>query len=194
MTTIDDNIINADFPIVRAAREFLEQSSGVKFEGDHLERTPARFASMMRELNTAQPFNFTMFDNVEAVDEMVTVGPIEYYSLCAHHVIPFFGKAWISYIPGPRVAGISKLARTVKFFQRGLWVQEHLTNTIADFIVEQLDPLGVGVVMNGRHLCMEMRGVETPGASTTTSAMRGVYSDHTRLARQEFLTFIKESK
>lgn len=151
--------------------------------------TPKRWAKMMSELTTPKEFEFTTFDAGKN-QEMVIVTDIPYASICAHHLIPFFGKCHIAYIPRKKLAGLSKLPRTVKYFMRAPQVQEELTSQIADFLEQKLDPRGVAVVMKGEHLCMSLRGVETPGTLTVTSAMRGVFLDNSNNARQEFLRLI----
>ena len=176
---------------IDVAQELLVMTTGLDPQTDHGENTPQRFAQMLSDLTTRDEFSFTTFDNTEKVDEMITVRDIPFYTLCNHHVIPFFGKAHIAYIPQGKIAGLSKFARTVKYFAKGLWVQEHLTSEIADFLEDKLEPLGVAVVMEAEHLCMTMRGVQVPGAMTTTSAMRGVFLDPEKGARQEFLSLIK---
>jgi GTP cyclohydrolase I len=117
---------------------------------------------------------------------MVTVGPIPFYSLCEHHIVPFFGDAWVSYIPKGTVVGLSKLARVVDAYARRFQVQERLTEQVADAVWTHHDPVGVGVIVRARHLCMEMRGVRKPGAATTTTALRGRYLDDEKV-RSEFL-------
>lgn len=155
------------------------------------DRTAERFLNMLQELTTKPEFEFTTFESRH--DEMVTMGPIAFTSLCAHHVIPFMGTAHVAYIPQGKIAGLSKLARTVQYHMRGLWNQEDLTAAIADTLEERLEPLGVAVIMKAEHLCMTIRGAQSPGTMTTTSVMRGVFADHTRLARQEFLHFVNGS-
>jgi GTP cyclohydrolase I len=157
----------------------------------HMQDTPKRMAKMLWEMTHPEPFNFTTFPNENNVDEMVVVQDIPFYSLCQHHIVPFFGKAHVAYIPGSRVAGLSKFARCVQTTARGLWVQEHLGTAIADAMCEHLaDPVGVAVVLKAEHLCMAMRGVRTPGTVTTTSVMRGAFADHHKQARAEFLSLI----
>ncbi len=120
---------------------------------------------------------FTTFPTAGA-EEMVTLGPIPFVSLCAHHVLPFVGEAFVGYIPGKRLVGLSKIPRVVKFFARKLQMQERLTKEIANFLETELSPRGVIVLMKARHFCMEARGVETAGVITRTSAVRGIaYSD-----------------
>ena len=157
----------------------------------HKKDTPARLIKSLRQMTEREAFKFTSFPNDEGVDELITLGPIPFYTLCVHHVIPFFGNAWVSYVPTDRIAGLSKFARVVQWCAKGLWVQETLTKEIADIIEEELKPLGVGVVLKAEHLCMAARGVEVAGVITTTSAMRGVFADHDRTAKAEFMALIK---
>src|SRR3954468_4059713 len=122
--------------------------------------------------------------------EMVIVKDIDFYSLCEHHLLPFFGKCHVAYIPSTRVIGLSKIPRLVEVFSRRLQVQERLTNQIADTILEKLQPRGVAVVMEGTHLCMSMRGVEKQNSFAVTSAMHGIFRDKAR-TRMEFLELIR---
>ena len=123
-------------------------------------------------------------------DEMVIVRDIEFYSLCEHHMLPFFGKAHIAYIPKGKVIGLSKVARLVDVFARRLQVQERMTRQIADAIVEAIAPLGVAVILEAQHLCMMMRGVEKQGSMTTTSAMLGAFRESPQ-TRNELLSLIR---
>lgn len=160
---------------------------------EHKRDTPGRLIKSLRQMTEKEDFKFTSFliDPEDPIDEMITLGPIPFYTLCVHHVLPFFGEAWISYIPTDRIAGLSKFARVVKWCAKGLWVQETLTQAIAKIIDDELKPLGVGVVLKAEHLCMAMRGVEVAGVRTTTSTMKGVFADHNRTAKAEFLAMIK---
>lgn len=176
-------------------RRVLEHATGISQEDfihdPHLKDTPERWLKMMRELCTPEEFKFTTFDNEEKVNEMVVVSPVPFYSLCAHHVIPFHGVAHVAYVPDSKLVGLSKIARAVKGMAKGLHVQENLTNYIAEYLQDKLEPIGVAVVMRAEHLCMAMRGVEVAGTFTTTSAMRGCFLDPEKRAREEFLSLIR---
>jgi GTP cyclohydrolase I len=154
-------------------------------------KTPERVAKAMQFLTRG--YQVRVEDVVgdaifrEEHNNMVMVRDIELYSLCEHHLLPFFGKAHVAYIPDGRIVGLSKLPRLVDVFARRLQVQERLTEQIADAIDEVLTPLGVGVVIEAYHLCMMMRGVEKQNSRTITSALRGVFRDDAR-TREEFLS------
>ncbi len=156
--------------------------------------TPARVARMYEEVfaglteDPARHFEVT-FD--EHHEEMVLVKDIPFYSMCEHHLVPFFGKAHVAYIPASdgRICGLSKLARLVEAFAKRPQVQERLTSQIADTLIEQLDPQGVIVVLEAEHMCMSMRGVKKPGSQTVTSAVRGVF-EKSAPTRAEALSLI----
>jgi GTP cyclohydrolase I len=162
---------------------------------DGLEKTPERVEKALEFLtkgykeNPSEILHGALFD-VE-YDEMVIVKDIEMYSLCEHHMLPFFGKVHVAYIPNGKVVGLSKIPRLVEVFARRLQVQERLTQQIADAIQEAIHPQGVGVVIEARHLCMMMRGVEKQNSSTVTSAMVGVFQNHN--TRAEFLSLVRQS-
>jgi GTP cyclohydrolase I len=166
-------------------------------ERDGLKRTPERFEKALRFLTSgyqqdpAKLLNGAMFD--VAYDEMVVVKDIEVYSLCEHHLLPFFGKCHVAYLPNKKVVGLSKVARLVDMFARRLQIQERLTSQIANAIQEQLHPQGVGVILEARHLCMVMRGVEKQNSTTTTSAMLGAFRDN-KQTRDEFLALVNSIK
>ncbi len=122
----------------------------------------------------------------DGYNEMVVLGPVDFYSMCEHHMLPFFGKAHIAYIPNGKIVGLSKLPRIVEIFSRRLQVQERLTEQVAGAIEDVLHPLGVGVVIEAYHLCMMMRGVEKQNSKTITSALRGTFRDDAK-TRDEFL-------
>lgn len=174
---------------IRLAEDLLaEIISEDDQDSEHFEGTPARFVRMLRELTTPEDFTFTTFESNH--DEMIIESPINFYSLCAHHVIPFFGAAHVAYIPQGKIAGLSKLARTVTSFAKGLWTQEDLTWQIVEHLEENLETKNIAVVMQAEHLCMTMRGAKAPGTKTTTSIMRGVFLDPNKQARTEFFQLI----
>lgn len=173
----------------RAAHDLLV-ALGANLKSDHLRETPRRVAKAYAELLTPRPFSPTTFPNEESYDELVIVGGIPFQSLCAHHLLPFHGKAHVAYLPGERLVGLSKLARVVELYSRRLQLQERLTTQVADWLDEHLEPRGVGVVLEAEHLCMSLRGVQTSGSNTVTSALRGAVKDDAR-TRQEFLSLIR---
>jgi GTP cyclohydrolase I len=127
----------------------------------------------------------TTFAN-EGYDEMVLLANIPFYSMCEHHLVPFFGTGAVAYIPDKKIVGLSKLARTLDHFSRRLQNQERVTTQVANFLMETLAPKGVGVVLQARHLCMEMRGIQKPGLQTTTSCLKGNFKSRAE-TRAEFL-------
>jgi GTP cyclohydrolase I len=171
---------------VERAAELLLSALGADLEGSNLRDTPRRMADTYAELLTAEPFSLTTFPNDEGYDELIVVRDIPFHSLCMHHVLPFHGVAHIAYLPAERILGLSKLARVVDLFARDLQLQERLTTQIARWLREQLQPKGVGVVLEAEHLCMSLRGVQKPGAKTVTSALHGLVRDDPR-TREEFL-------
>jgi len=163
-------------------------------EREGLRRTPLRMARAHRFLtrgyhqNVAEVLNGAIFE--EMYDEMVIVKDIDFYSLCEHHLLPFYGKAHVAYIPKGQIVGLSKLPRVVDLFARRLQVQERMTQQIAHCLQEAIHPLGVAVVVEGFHLCMAMRGVEKQNAFATTSTMLGAFRNH-RETRMEFMTLLQ---
>lgn len=157
-----------------------------------LARTPKRTADTFAKIFSGYQKDpkeiATTFDN-EGYDEMIVVKDIDFYSSCEHHLLPFFGKAYIGYIPDKRIIGLSKIPRLVEIYSRRLQNQERLTSQIADALVEILKPKGAGVVLEARHLCMMARGVEKQGARIVTSAMRGLFKKKMN-TRAEFLRLI----
>lgn len=160
----DPNLLETD---ERVARMYLELFHGLK-EG-------------------AEP-RVTTFPNEEGYSAMVTEARIPFYSMCAHHLVPFYGDAHIAYIPGDRILGLSKIARIVEFYARRPQIQERMTEQIVGFLEERLRPQGAMVVIEARHLCMEMRGVKKHGVVTVTSALRGIFRN--RAVREEFLDLL----
>ena len=172
-------------------RSTIEQI-GEDPEREGLLKTPERVAKAMQfitqgyGMNAADILNSAKFH--ESYSEMVVVKNIELYSLCEHHMLPFFGKAHVAYIPNGVITGLSKIAHVVECFSRRLQVQERMTNQILDVIQETLNPLGVGVVIEAQHLCMMMRGVQKQNSVTTTSAFSGQFMKNE--TRSEFLKLI----
>ena len=162
-----------------------------------LKETPRRVEQSLTFLTSGQTAALDAVINAAlfTVDynEMVIVRDIDFYSLCEHHLLPFFGKCHIAYIPDGKVIGLSKIPRLVDVFARRLQVQERLTMQIADTLRERVAPLGVAVVMEATHLCMSMRGVQKQNSVTTTSAMRGIFQSDAR-TRHEFLELIRHSR
>ena len=158
-------------------------------------RTPRRVEKSLKFLTSGYAVDIETLINqaLFTVDysEMVIVKDIDFYSLCEHHLLPFFGKCHVAYLPRTKVIGLSKIPRIVDAFSRRLQVQERLTNEIASTIQDAVDPLGVAVVMEGTHLCMAMRGVEKQQSSAVTSAMLGTFREDAR-TRTEFLTLIRQ--
>ncbi len=162
-------------------------------EREGLLRTPDRVAKSLSWLTRGyhedlhDVVNGAIFE--EQHESMVLVRDVELYSMCEHHMLPFFGKAHVAYIPNGRILGLSKVPRVVDIFARRLQVQERLSDQIADALMEVLQPLGVGVVIEAQHLCMMMRGVEKQNSTTVTSAVRGVFRD-SPMTREEFLRLV----
>jgi GTP cyclohydrolase I len=156
----------------------------------HLADTPRRVANAYAELLTPREFDLTTFPNDDGYDELVIARDIPFHSLCMHHLLPFHGVAHIGYLPGERIIGLSKLGRVADLFARDLQIQERLTTQIADWLEDQLEPKGVGVILEAEHLCMSLRGVQKFGSKTMTSALRGVLRDDGR-TRQEFVALAR---
>src|SRR5437660_2172299 len=159
-----------------------------------LRKTPERFENAFNFLTRGYHQNL---DNVlngatfsVHYDEMVVVKDIEFFSLCEHHLLPFFGKAHVAYLPSKRVLGLSKIARLVNMYARRLQIQERMTSQIAEAISEKISPEGVGVIVEARHLCMQMRGVEKQCGQAVTSAMLGAFR-HNKQTRDEFLALVR---
>lgn len=168
----------------------LLKSIGEDTEREGLIDTPKRYVKFLKEFCTPEPFNMTTFENEGSTNEMIIVSNIPFFSLCEHHLAPFFGTASIAYIPNDKIVGLSKLPRTLDMFSRKPQNQERITQQVADYLMEQLQPKGVAVVIKARHLCVEMRGVKKHDTYTTTSSMKGVFYEELN-TRQEFLSLIK---
>ena len=177
---------------IRKAIEQILIAIGEDPEREGLVRTPERVADMYEEIFGGlerDPAEVLRVGFEEDHEEMVILKDIPFYSMCEHHLLPFHGKAYIGYIPSGRVVGISKLARTVEIVARRPQLQERMTGEIADAIMENVLPRGVGVVIEAEHLCMTMRGIRKPGSIVVTSANRGIFRTR-RETRAEFLSLI----
>jgi GTP cyclohydrolase IA len=168
---------------------------GLDLTDPNLADTDMRVAKMYLEMfhgldEGAEP-KVTTFPNEEAYSHMVMEKQIPFYSMCAHHLVPFYGHAHIAYIPGDRILGLSKFARILEFYAKRPQLQERLTEQVVTFLEEKLRPQGAMVVIEARHLCVEMRGVKKTGALTVTSAIRGIF--HQRPVREEFLDLLRRS-
>jgi len=177
------------------AAETLIRYIGEDIDRDGLTGTPDRFVRAIQELTKGyseipQEILGTVFN--EPYDEMVVIGPIEFCSLCEHHILPFRGNAWVSYIPQEHVIGLSKIPRLVQCFAKRLQIQERLTQQIAHTLMEVVNPIGVACVVNAHHLCMSMRGIKS-NAWMTTSCMLGAFREKDNDARQEFLSLVNPS-
>ena len=169
---------------------------GLDLADPNLAETDRRVARMYGELfhglqEGAEPA-ITVFPNEERYSAMVMEKRIPFYSMCAHHLVPFYGHAHLAYIPNDSILGLSKFARILEFYAKRPQLQERLTEQVADYLWSTLEPLGAMVVIEARHLCVEMRGVKKPGALTVTSAIRGCFDDRT--VRAEFLAFLGRTK
>ena len=173
--------------LVRAERAVADllAALGQDPSSEQLADTPRRVAAGYAELLTPPPFTLTTFPNDEGYDELVLARAIPFASLCQHHLLPFTGVAHVGYLPADRILGLSKLARVVELFARRLQLQERLTVQVADWLQVQLEPKGVGVVLEAEHQCMTLRGVQATGARTVTSTLHGRLRDDPR-SRQEF--------
>jgi GTP cyclohydrolase IA len=168
---------------------------GLDLKDPNLAETDLRVAKMYLEMfhglqEGAEP-KVTTFPNEECYSHMVMEKEIPFYSMCAHHLVPFYGHAHIAYIPNERILGLSKFARILEFYAKRPQLQERLTEQVVTYLDEKLRPQGAMVVIEARHLCVEMRGVKKPGALTVTSALRGIF--HQKTVREEFLDLLRRS-
>ena len=170
---------------------------GEDTDREGLRKTPERFEKAMKFLTSGYHQNLENVLNGATFsvhyDEMVVVKDIDFFSLCEHHLLPFFGKAHVAYLPSKRVLGLSKIARLVNMYARRLQIQERMTSQIADAISEKISPEGVGVIIEARHLCMQMRGVEKQHGQAVTSAMLGSFR-HNKQTRDEFLSLVRNKR
>jgi len=168
----------------------LLMSIGEDVEREGLLDTPKRYVKFLKEFCNPQEFNFTTFENEGSKDEMIIISDIPFFSICEHHLAPFMGFGYIAYIPNTKIVGLSKIPRTLDYYSKRPQNQERITQQVADFLMEKLQPKGVAVVLKARHLCVEMRGVQKHDCWTTTSAMVGGFRNDMN-CRQEFLSLIK---
>ena len=188
--------MGAEPNIARIERHYAEilADLGEDPKREGLLKTPHRVAKALRELTSGYRVDLDALINealfTECYDEMVIVRDIAFYSMCEHHMLPFFGRAHVAYLPNKKIIGLSKIPKIVEVFARRLQVQERLTMDIAHTLNSKLKPMGVAVVMEARHLCMEMRGAESHHSPTTTSCMVGVFKKDAR-TRKEFLELVK---
>ena len=187
---------NVDLKKIEEAVKMILEAVGEDVNREGLLDTPKRVSKMYAEMFSGlqedpRDYFSTVFH--EEHEELVLVKDIPFYSMCEHHLVPFYGKAHVAYIPkGGKVAGLSKLGRCVESVARRPQLQERITSTVADTIMEMLDPKGVYVVVEAEHMCMTMRGLKKPGAKTITSVARGVYETDD-VKRREIISFIQMS-
>lgn len=179
-----------EYPINTPEWHFQQilKNLGEDTKREGLIETPKRYIKFLNQFLNPPAFNFTTFEN-EGTAEMITQVNIPFYSLCEHHIAPFFGTAVVSYIPDKKIVGLSKLARVVDLYANKLQNQERITTQIAERLQEELNPLGVGVQLKAQHLCMNMRGVKKHDTWTITTKLLGVYQDEK--VKKEFLDSIK---
>lgn len=190
-----DNTINAmliqppwvDQKLQDNIREILK-AIGQDPTREGLIETPKRFLKYLWDITHPQEFNFTTFDS-EGMNQMIIQKDIPFHSTCEHHIVPFIGRAAIAYIPNKKIVGLSKLARMVDYYSSNLQNQERITMQVADALENQLEPLGVAVMLKAQHLCMQVRGVKKPDTWTVTSAMRGIFMT-SQSTKEEFLKLV----
>lgn len=171
---------------IHHASKMIEYFDDVNREG--LRDTPRRYIKFLTEFLSPEEFKYTTFDS-EGMDQMIVQTDIPFYSLCEHHLAPFYGVGHIAYIPNGKIVGLSKLARTLEYYARGFQNQERITTQVADRLQAELSPGGVAVVIKAQHLCMAMRGIKKHNTWTTTSCVRGMFKDDLN-CRNEFLSLI----
>ncbi len=176
-----------DLAAAEQAAARLLAALGVDTGSESLARTPGRMVRAYDELLSPRDFDLTTFPNEEGYEQLVIAREIPFRSLCEHHFLPFVGLAYVCYLPGERILGLSKLARVVELFAHRPQVQERLTQQVANWLHDQLEPKGTGVVLKAEHLCMTLRGARATGSTTVTSALHGLLLTDAR-AREEFHT------
>jgi GTP cyclohydrolase IA len=190
---LNDNTVDAKQESVAALVRKMIALIGEDPEREGLKKTPERYEKALKFLTSGYHQNVDHLLNGATFsvcyDEMVVVKDIEFFSLCEHHLLPFFGKAHVAYLPSKKVIGLSKVARLVNMFARRLQIQERLTSQIAHALEEKIAPQGVGVIIEARHLCMQMRGVEKQHGQAVTSAMLGAFREN-KQTRDEFLALV----
>jgi GTP cyclohydrolase I len=194
LSDLSEGLRNKVETIARHVRGILT-TLGLDLNDPNLAETDVRVAKMYLEMfrgleEGAEP-RVTTFPNQEGYSHMVMEKQIPFYSMCAHHLVPFYGHAHIAYIPSERILGLSKFARILEFYAKRPQLQERLTEQVVSYLEATLQPLGAMVVIEARHLCVEMRGVKKPGPVTVTSALRGIF--HQKQAREEFLDLLRHA-
>ncbi|QUQ62424.1 GTP cyclohydrolase I FolE [Kutzneria sp. CA-103260] len=185
LRVVPEHTAGVDLDAAERAAGDLLRALGVDTDNESLRATPGRMVRAYAELFSPRPFDLTTFPNDEGYDELVLARSIPVRSVCEHHLLPFVGVAHVGYLPDARILGLSKLARVVEHFASRPQVQERLTKQVADWLSAQLQPKGVGVVIEAEHTCMTLRGVRASGSSTVTSTMLGTLRSDAR-SRQEF--------
>lgn len=191
---MDLHAVNVIAATVDYAEDILALHTGLDTTSEHGKDTPTRFISMLDELTSCKNCDGTCIKwrRFEAeTDEMIIVKKIPFVSVCNHHIIPFVGEARIGYVPYLFEAGLSKFGRVVQHFAKQLQTQERMTKQISNYLENTLDPIGVIVQIEAEHMCMTVRGVQMPGATTITTKCVGVFADHSKTAKLEFLEGIK---
>jgi GTP cyclohydrolase I len=191
----EETAVRGDVERISGHVRGILETLGLDLTDPNLRETDRRVAEMYVEMfhglrEGAEP-KVTTFPNDEGYEHMVMERDIPFYSMCAHHLVPFYGHAHIAYIPKDRILGLSKFARILEFYAKRPQLQERLTEQVVDFIEDRLQPQGAMIVIEARHLCVEMRGVKKPGALTVTSALRGIF--HERSVREEFLDLLRRA-
>lgn len=185
-----DTVPLLDVTAAETAAAQLLAALGVDQTSETFRETPRRIVAAYQELLATHEFDMTVFPNTDGYEGLVLANGIPFRSLCEHHLLPFYGVAHVGYLPGDQVLGLSKLARVVEACSRGFQVQERLTVQVASWLVKHLNPRGVGVVVEGVHTCMTVRGVRAVGATTTTYSLQGALEEDREL-RREFLDLIR---